>query len=77
MGQRCGSTTWGLGRLGPVTLRPTEGHRLRDGAWGDWRWGLAWVGELGRRYKSAMRELADELRDEGDEGASQRAREKK
>ena len=32
------------------------------------RWGLAWVGELGRWNRSAVRELADELRDEGDEG---------
>ena len=48
---------WELGRLG-------------DGAWGDWRWGLGWVSELGRRNKSAMRELAGKLRDEG-------AREKK
>ena len=65
----------GLG-LELVTLRPTEGHRLGDGAWGDWRWGLAWVGELGRWNRSAVRELAGELRDEGDEGG-RRAREKK
>ena len=32
------------------------------------RWGLAWVGELGRWNRSTMRELAGELRDEGDEG---------
>ena len=35
-----------------------------------------WVGKLGRWNKSAVRELAGELRDEGDEGG-QRAREKK
>ena len=28
------------------------------------RWGLGWVGELGRRNISTMRELASELRDE-------------
>ena len=33
-----------------------------------WRWGLVWVGKLGRWNKSAVRELAGELRDEGDEG---------
>ena len=38
--------------------------------------GLAWVGDLGWQNRSAVRELADELRDEGDEGASRRAREK-
>ena len=37
---------------------------------------MAWVGELGRWNGSAIRELAGELRDEGDEGG-QRAREKK
>ena len=31
VGRRRGSAAWGLGRLGPVTLRPTE----------------AWVGEHG------------------------------
>ena len=41
------------------------------------RWGLGWVGELGRRNRSAMRELAGELRDEGDEGAGRREREEK
>ena len=46
-----------------------EGARTR-------RWGLAWVGELGRWNRSAMRELAGELRDEGDKGGW-RAREKK
>ena len=54
--------------LGPVTLRPAEGHELGDGAWGDRRWGLAWVSELGWRNRSAVRELASELKDEGDEG---------
>ena len=29
---------------------------------------MGWVDELGRRNISAMRELADELRDEGDDG---------
>ena len=29
---------------------------------------MAWVGELGRWNRSAVRELAGELRDEGDEG---------
>ena len=24
MGRRCGSAAWGLGRLGPVMLRPAE-----------------------------------------------------
>ena len=73
-GQRRGSEAWidGLG-LGPVTLRSMEGHGLGDGAWGDWRWGLAWVGELGRWNRSAVRELADELRNEGDEGEIGRA----
>jgi len=32
---------------------------------------------VGRRNRSAIRELAGELRDEGDEGAGQRVREKK
>ena len=32
---------------------------------------------VGRRNRSAMRELASELRDEGDEGIGQIAREKK
>ena len=41
------------------------------------QWGLGWVGELGLRNRSAMRELAGELRDEGDEGAGRRDREKK
>ena len=41
------------------------------------RWGLGWVGMLGRRNRSAMRELADELKDDGDEGAGRRDREKK
>ena len=59
-----------------MTLRPAEGHELGDGAWGDRRWGLAWVDDLGRRNRSTVRELAGELRDEGDEGG-QRAREKK
>ena len=77
VGRRHGSAAWGLGRLGPVTLRHAEGYKLGDGAWGDPRWGLAWVGELGRRNRLAMRELVDELRDEGDEGAGRRAREKK
>ena len=36
-----------------------------------------WVGKLGRWNKSAVRELAGELRDEGDEGVGRRAREKK
>ena len=35
-----------------------------------------WVGKLGRWNKSAVRELAGELRDEGDEGGW-RAREEK
>ena len=51
-----------------MTLRPAKGCGLGDGAWGDRRWGLAWVGELGRWNRSAVRELAGELRDEGDEG---------
>jgi len=66
-----------LGRLGPMMLRPAKGHGLSDGAWGDWRWSLAWVGELGQRNRLAMRELAGELRDKGDEGVGRRAREKK
>ena len=76
-GWRRGSEAWigGLG-LGPLTLRPAEGHELGDGAWGDRRWGLVWVVKFGRWNKSAVRELAGELRDEGDEGG-QRAREKK
>ena len=77
VGRRHGSAAWGLGRLGPVTLRPAEGHKLGDGAWGDRRWGMAWVSELGQRNRLVMRELVDELRDEGDEGAGRRAREKK
>ena len=32
---------------------------------------------MGRQNRSAMRELVDELRDEGDKGAGRRAREKK
>ena len=32
---------------------------------------------VGRRNRSAIRELAGELRDEGDEGVGRRAREKK
>ena len=76
-GWRRGSEAWigGLG-LGPLTLRPTEGHELGNGAWGDRRWGLVWVGKLGRWNKSAVKELAGELRDEGDEGGH-RAREEK
>ena len=76
-GQRRGSEAWidGLG-LGPLTLRSEKGHRLGDGAWGDRRWGLVWVGELGRWNRSAVRELVGELRDEGDEGG-RRATEKK
>ena len=77
VGRRHGSAAWGLGRLGLMTLRPPEGHKLGDGAWGDRRWGMAWVGELGQRNRLVMRELVDELRDEGDEGAGRRAREKK
>ena len=77
MGRRRGSAAWGLGRLGPVMLRPSEGHKLGDGAWGDRRWGLAWVSELGRRNRLAMKELIDKLRDEGDEEVGRRAREKK
>ena len=42
----------GLG-LRSVTLRPAEGHRLGDGAWGDrrwaWRGSAIWVGGTGRR----------------------------
>ena len=38
---------------------------------------MGWVGELGQQNISARRELAGELRDEGDEGVGQRAREKK
>ena len=36
--RRRGSEAWidGLG-LGPLMLRPTEGHGLGDGAWGDRR----------------------------------------
>ena len=68
VGRRRGSAAWGLGRLGSMTLRSAEGHELGDGAWGDRRWGLAWVGELGRWNRTAVRELASELRDEGDEG---------
>ena len=77
IGRRRGSETWigGLG-LGLVTLRPAEGHELGDGAWGDRRWGLAWVGELGRWNRLAVRELTSELRDEGGERGRQ-AREKK
>ena len=33
---------------------------------------MGWVSELGRRNKSAMRELAGKLRDEGDEGAREK-----
>ena len=62
----------GLG-LRPLTLRPAVGHGLGDGAWGDRRWGLVWVVKFGRWNKSAVRELAGELRDEG----GRRAREKK
>ena len=75
--QRCGLAAWGLDWPGLVTLRLAEGHELGNGAWGDRRWGLGWVGELGWRNRSAMRELASKLRDEGDEGAGRRAREKK
>ena len=60
-----------------MTLRPAKGHGLGDGAWGDRRWSLAWVGELGRRNRLVMRELAGELRVEGDEGVGRRAREEK
>ena len=38
---------------------------------------MGWVGELGQQNISTMRELAGELRDEGDEGVGQRVREKK
>ena len=38
---------------------------------------MGWVDELGQRNISAMRELAGELRDEGDEGVGRQAREKK
>ena len=62
--------------LGLVTLRPAERRRLGNGAWGDRRWGLAWVGKLGRWNKLAVRELAGKLRDKGDEGG-QRAKEEK
>ena len=34
------------------------------------RWGLGWVGELGRRNISTMRKLASELRDEAVVGRS-------
>ena len=46
-GRRRGSEAWigGLG-LGPVTLRPTEGHGLGDGAW---RGSVIWVGGTGRQ----------------------------
>ena len=36
--------------------------------WRIGQWGSGWVGELGRWNRSTMRELAGELRDEGDEG---------
>ena len=39
--------------------------------------GLRWVGKLGWRNRSAMRELVGELRDEGDKGAGRQAREEK
>ena len=64
-------------------MKPSDGlgledglGELGDGAWGDRRWDLVWVGKLGQWNKSAVRELAGELRDEGDEGG-QRAGEKK
>ena len=50
-----------------------ERHGLGDGAWGDWRWCLGWVDELGPRNISAMRELVGELRDKGDAGVGPRA----
>ena len=76
-GRRRGLEAWigGLG-LRSLALRPAVGHGLGDGAWGDRRWGLAWVGKLGRWNMSVVRELAGKLRDEGDEGG-RRAREKK
>ena len=49
--------------------------RWRTGWWGLGRSAIG-LG-VGRQNRSTMRELANELRDEGDEGAGRRAREKK
>ena len=49
--------------------------RWRTGRWGLGRSAMG-LG-VGRRNRSAIRELAGELRDEGDEGVGRRAREKK
>ena len=49
-------------------LRAWAGDVEADGGARIGRWGLAWVGELGRWNRTAVRELASELRDEGDEG---------
>ena len=68
-----------MGRTGRRGSDRRIGQRRGSAAMGlglDRRWGLAWVGELGRWNRSAVRELAGELRDEGDEGGW-RAREKK
>ena len=52
--------------LSPVELGSTM--KLRSAMelgssvrWRTGRWGLGWVGELGQRNRSAMRELANEL----------------
>ena len=58
-------------RLGAWAANVEAGRGARNG-----QWGLAWVGELGRWNRSVVRELAGELRDEGDEGGW-RAREEK
>ena len=63
-----GGVDWWLGAWA-IDVEADGGARTR-------RWGLAWVGELGRWNRSAVRELAGELKDEGDKGGW-RAREKK
>ena len=50
--------------MGP-DVEAGEGARTR-------RWGLAWVGELGRWNRSAMRELAGELREIREAGELER-----
>ena len=63
---------WSLGRQWSLDQWWDGG--LGDRAWEERWWGLGWVDKLGRRNRSAMWELADELRDEG---VGWQAREKK
>ena len=47
-------------------------EQIGDRAWGDRRWGMGWVGELGQQNRLVMRELAGKLRDVGDGGELER-----